>query len=162
MHPHHRISNGDAVDAPVPGMLVGGPNPGQEDGCAGYPSTLAPKSYVDAACSYASNEPAINQNAALILLAGALSAELADSASTGRRPRAKTQPLSVTMHPAGMRVQIPSTVSVEVAILGLDGRSRGSRAGVNGAVELPLPHSGIWTVLARSEVGTWSTRIAVP
>ena len=31
MHPHHRISAADGIDAPFPGMLVGGPNPGQND-----------------------------------------------------------------------------------------------------------------------------------
>lgn len=162
LHPHHRISNGDGVEAPVPGMLVGGPNPGQEDGCAGYLSTLAPKSYVDAACSYASNQPAINQNAALILLAGALSAELADSASTGRRPRPTTRPLSVSMHPTGLDVQIPSRAPFEVELLGVDGRRGGSTMGQDGAAELPMPSRGIWTVQARSAGGSWSARIAIP
>lgn len=161
-HPHHRISSGDGVEAPVPGMLVGGPNPGQEDGCAGYPSTLAPKSYVDAACSYASNEPAINQNAALILLAGVLSAELADSTSTGRRPHPEAQPLSVSMHPPVLRVQIPSTGSFEVEVLGVDGRRRGSAIGQNGTAELPMPPRGIWTLHAKSASRSWNTPIAVP
>lgn len=59
--------------APVPGLLVGGPNPGRQDGCA-YPSTLAPLAYSDAVCSYASNEIAINWNAPLVYLAAALEA----------------------------------------------------------------------------------------
>lgn len=29
-YPHHRISDADAVEAPLLGMLVGGPNPGQQ------------------------------------------------------------------------------------------------------------------------------------
>lgn len=160
--PHHRISSGDAVDAPVPGMLVGGPNPGQEDGCAGYPSTLAPKSYVDAACSYASNEPAINQNAALILLAGALSAELADSASTGRRPRPEARALSVSRHSMGLRVQIPSAEEFSVDVFGMDGRKRGSTTGRNGTADLEMPDRGIWTIQARSASGSWNTPIAIP
>jgi hypothetical protein len=51
-------------------MLVGGPNPGQQDknnlGTAAYPSNVADESYVDAMESYASNEIAINWNASLV------------------------------------------------------------------------------------------------
>ncbi|MGI4736974.1 MAG: glycoside hydrolase family 9 protein [Janthinobacterium lividum] len=72
-HPHHRLSEGDGVAAAVPGLLVGGPNPGRQDGCA-YPSALAPLAYSDAVCSYASNEIAINWNAPLVYLAAALEA----------------------------------------------------------------------------------------
>ncbi|MBK8800487.1 MAG: glycoside hydrolase family 9 protein [Fibrobacteres bacterium] len=162
IHPHHRISSGDAVDAPVPGMLVGGPNPGQEDACAGYPSKLAPKSYVDASCSYASNEPAINQNAALILLAGSLSAELADSGSTSRRTHPRPLTLSVSIHSARLRVQIPSPDDLEVEVFGVDGRSRGPSTGANGTIELAMPHSGVWQIQARSAGKTWGARVTVP
>ena len=31
MHPHHRPSQADGIQEPVPGMLVGGPQPGGED-----------------------------------------------------------------------------------------------------------------------------------
>jgi endoglucanase len=54
-------------------MLVGGPNPGQEDGCT-YPSDLPGKSYLDDWCSYASNEIAINWNASMAYLVGAIEA----------------------------------------------------------------------------------------
>ena len=68
MHPHHRPSAADGIDAPFPGMLVGGPNPGQQDNVSNlvYPSSLPDESYVDHADSYASNEIAINWNAALV------------------------------------------------------------------------------------------------
>jgi endoglucanase len=75
MHPHHRPSEADGVAAPVPGMLAGGPNPGQQDraGCkASYPSNLPALSYLDDMCSYASNEVAINWNAPLVYVAAAL------------------------------------------------------------------------------------------
>ena len=72
-NPHHRPSVSDAVDRPVPGLLVGGPNPGQQDECE-YPSDVPARSYVDATCSYASNEIAINWNAPLVYLAGAIEA----------------------------------------------------------------------------------------
>ena len=70
MHPHHRISEADAVEAPFPGMLIGGPNPGQQDKRdmhdAVYPSNFPDESYIDNMESYASNEIAINWNASLV------------------------------------------------------------------------------------------------
>ena len=77
MFPHHRPSHADTVVAPVPGLLVGGPNPGQQDRCKGYPSSLPALSYLDAQCSYASNEIAINWNAPIAYLAAAIEAEYA-------------------------------------------------------------------------------------
>lgn len=76
MHPHHRPSVADGIVAPVPGWLVGGPNPGQQDraGCtdAQYASAQPALSWLDNACSYASNEIAINWNAPLVYVAAAL------------------------------------------------------------------------------------------
>ncbi|RTL47174.1 MAG: cellulase [Burkholderiales bacterium] len=77
MHPHHRPSEADDVAAPVPGFLVGGPNPGQQDaqGCpVPYASKRPALSYLDHFCSYASNEVAINWNAPLVYVAAALQA----------------------------------------------------------------------------------------
>jgi endoglucanase len=74
MFPHHRLSEADGVADPIPGFLVGGPNPGQQDGCKTYPSRIPDESYTDTLCSYASNEIAINWNAAAAYLAGALEA----------------------------------------------------------------------------------------
>ena len=69
MHPHHRISEADSVEAPFPGMLVGGPNPGQQDKRdipMPYTSNEPDESYMDVMQSYASNEIAINWNASLV------------------------------------------------------------------------------------------------
>ena len=70
MHPHHRPSAADGIVAPFPGMLVGGPNPGQQDKKdmhnATYPSNVPDESYIDDMQSYASNEIAINWNASLV------------------------------------------------------------------------------------------------
>jgi endoglucanase len=78
MNPHHRPSEADGIEEPVPGLVAGGPNPGQEDkgNCAGkpYPSTLPAKSYIDHKCSYASNEIAINWNAPLAYIGVGLEA----------------------------------------------------------------------------------------
>ncbi|HPG41296.1 MAG TPA: glycoside hydrolase family 9 protein [bacterium] len=64
---HHRQSGADGVKDPVPGFLVGGPNPSQQDGVV-YPSNLPAKSFVDNQNSYASNEICINWNAPLVFL----------------------------------------------------------------------------------------------
>lgn len=74
MFPHHRLSEADGIADPVPGLIVGGPNPGQQDGCKTYPSGIPDESYSDSVCSYASNEIAINWNAPAAYLAGALEA----------------------------------------------------------------------------------------
>lgn len=73
MHPHHRPSEADGIDDPVPGLLAGGPNPSRQDKCQ-YPSTDADEAYSDDVCSYASNEIAINWNAPLAYLASAIEA----------------------------------------------------------------------------------------
>ena len=79
--PHHRPSTSDNVEEPVPGMLVGGPQPGGEDvgskaewKCDDYRTGQAATAYTDQRCSYATNEVAINWNAPLAYLAGALEA----------------------------------------------------------------------------------------
>lgn len=73
MHPHHRPSVADGVTEPVPGLLSGGPNPGRQDKCQ-YEFTEAETAFTDHDCSYASNEIAINWNAPLVYLAGAIEA----------------------------------------------------------------------------------------
>ncbi len=80
-HPHHRPSTSDNVEEPIPGMLVGGPQPGGEDvgpkaewKCDDYRTGQAATAYTDQQCSYATNEVAINWNAPLAYLAGAIEA----------------------------------------------------------------------------------------
>jgi endoglucanase len=85
MMPHHRPSTADGVTDPVPGMLVGGPQPGGEDipkdmskkeswECNEYRTGKPATSYIDDRCSYATNEVAINWNAPFAYLAGAIEA----------------------------------------------------------------------------------------
>lgn len=73
MFPHHRQSTADGIADPVPGLLVGGPNPGRQDGCS-YPFTEPETAYSDISCAYASNEIAINWNAPIVYLANAIEA----------------------------------------------------------------------------------------
>jgi endoglucanase len=75
LHPHHRPSGAMPQQPPVPGMIVGGPNPGSGDDCkTPYPSKLPAKAFQDAFCSYTTNEIAINWNAPLVYVSAALSA----------------------------------------------------------------------------------------
>ncbi len=71
MHPHHRQSAADDVDDPVPGFVVGGPQPGQQDSCE-YTSDLPATTFIDHWCSYSTNEVTINWNAPMVYLTGAL------------------------------------------------------------------------------------------
>jgi endoglucanase len=73
MHPHHRPSAADGIADPIPGLLVGGPNPGMQDGIR-VPSTVPDEAYIDDERAYAANEIAINWNAPLAYLANALEA----------------------------------------------------------------------------------------
>jgi endoglucanase len=74
MHPHHRPSMADGIAEPIPGLLSGGPNPGQQDKCVTYTSNFADESFTDDDCSYASNEIAINWNAPMVYLSAAIEA----------------------------------------------------------------------------------------
>ncbi|HWK07247.1 MAG TPA: glycoside hydrolase family 9 protein [Puia sp.] len=73
MHPHHRPSVADGIVPPVPGLLAGGPNPGRQDHQQ-YKFTEPETAYLDQDQAYASNEIAINWNAPLVYLSGALEA----------------------------------------------------------------------------------------
>ncbi|MDB5134351.1 MAG: cellulase [Mucilaginibacter sp.] len=73
MHPHHRPSVADNIVDPIPGLLVGGPNPGMQDHVR-VPSTVPDEAYIDDDKAYAVNEIAINWNAPFAYLANALEA----------------------------------------------------------------------------------------
>ena len=68
MYPHSRLCHSDGIVEPIPGLLVGGPNPGQQDiaEVKTYRSDFPDESYEDVMPSYASNEIAINWNASLV------------------------------------------------------------------------------------------------
>lgn len=74
VHPHHRPST--AFGAPVPGMLVGGPDSSLEDPyAANVLAGCSPaKCYADSDQSYSTNEVCVYWNSPLILLISALTA----------------------------------------------------------------------------------------
>ena len=117
LYPHHRPSGADGVAAPVPGLLAGGPNPGREDGCPGYPSTLPARSYLDTQCSYATNEIAINWNAPLVALAGGIEAvRSARVTSASEEPSASAADLGLRVSPNPARGDV--TVAFRLAASG--------------------------------------------
>ncbi len=77
LHPHHRPSAADAIEAPWPGLLAGGPDRQRRDPLLrGLPRETPPaKSYRDAQGSFASNEVAINWNAPLVFVLAGLQGE---------------------------------------------------------------------------------------
>jgi len=69
-HPHHRPSGADKNAEPWPGLLSGGPNANRQDAVLkALPADFPPaKIYADEQASYASNEIAINWQAAMVFL----------------------------------------------------------------------------------------------
>jgi endoglucanase len=76
MNIHHRPSEADGIEEPVPGFLAGGPNVDVFTDCPPHVerSKFPAKSYVDLECSYSTNEIAINWNAPLVYLVGGIEA----------------------------------------------------------------------------------------
>jgi endoglucanase len=73
MNIHHRPSGADGIEDPCPGFLVGGPNTVVLNDCPSVQRSTKPaKSFVDLLCSYSTNEIAINWNAPLFFVLGAL------------------------------------------------------------------------------------------
>lgn len=73
MFPHHRPSGADAVEAPVPGFIVGGPNKDKQDAFSvTYESEFPAKSFMDVQASFASNEVCLNWNAPAVYVLGYL------------------------------------------------------------------------------------------
>ncbi|MCI3922209.1 glycoside hydrolase family 9 protein [Paenibacillus sp. TRM 82003] len=71
LHPHHRPSVGDGVEAPVPGMVAGGPNAGRQDeAAAALLQGEAPACcFIDHVDSYSTNEMTIYWNSPAVFIA---------------------------------------------------------------------------------------------
>lgn len=76
MNIHHRPSASDGVREPIPGMLVSGPTPyhTNDAGHKAYPTRIPALCYIDDERSYSTNEVAINWNAPLVYVLGAIRA----------------------------------------------------------------------------------------
>ena len=72
MRQHNRVSEADAVDAPVPGLVAGGPNKGLQDTAARLllPAATPPaRCFADESASYSTNEVAIYWNTPALFVA---------------------------------------------------------------------------------------------
>ena len=94
-------------------MLIGGPQPGGEDvgskaewKCDDYRTGQAATAYTDQQCSYATNEVAINWNAPLAYLAGAL-----EALNAGHAPEFAVAGIAKNDTPASS-ASVPSSSSV--------------------------------------------------
>ena len=73
MFPHHRPSGADAIDNPVPGFILGGPNMHKQDRQqVKYATDFPAKAFADVQDSYASNEVCLNWNAPAVFVLGYL------------------------------------------------------------------------------------------
>lgn len=73
MFPHHRPSGADAIDNPVPGFILGGPNMHKQDSRqVKYATDFPAKAFADVQDSYASNEVCLNWNAPAVFVLGYL------------------------------------------------------------------------------------------
>lgn len=71
MKPHHRPSGADGIESPVPGFIIGGPNPHKQDAqYVDYKSDFPAKSFEDVQESFASNEVCLNWNAPAVFVLG--------------------------------------------------------------------------------------------
>ncbi len=105
---HHRPSGADGITEPIPGFIAGGPNPqntADDCGTAAYPSTLPALCYVDLECSYSTNEIAINWNAPLAFLAGAIQYEYAKTFSPVPQKFLSVSSRNVILSKAGNEMQ---------------------------------------------------------
>ncbi|HCD52990.1 MAG TPA: hypothetical protein DEQ34_11115 [Balneolaceae bacterium] len=76
-HLHHRPSEADGIKDPVPGLVSGGPNPGnmsQDCGEDAYPFKEPALAFIDELCSYSTNEITINWNAPVVYLLSGIEA----------------------------------------------------------------------------------------
>ena len=74
---HQRLCAADGIEAPIPGILVGGPNPWEviwDIGPVAYDSVLPALAHKDDLGSFSTNEAAINWNAPLVYITGYLNA----------------------------------------------------------------------------------------
>ena len=77
LHPHHRPSAADGIDAPWPGLLSGGPNAYGGDAVANKMTKQPPmKMWLDDERAYSMNEICLNWNAPLVFLLAAANSNL--------------------------------------------------------------------------------------
>jgi hypothetical protein len=146
---------------------VGGPNNSREDetSCASngveYPSTIPALSWVDAECSYASNEVAINWNAPLVALLGTMQAgEVNEWVSVApRQARPASARLNLVRDGSGYSVaSVDGEALQEVRVLDLSGRILVQAHPGTPTWSFALPRRGVFLVQARTARGPVTLR----
>ena len=161
-NPHHRASEADNVADPVPGMVAGGPNPGQQDGCSGYISSSPAGSYVDSWCSYASNEVTINWNAPLAYAVNALRFyQNGTPTSTEDISAVQIDQLKVFPNPGKNQIQIPQiqdNLNQDLVIMDVVGNPVYSKIGVTTPnIDVTNLQPGIYVIKLSTEHEIMST-----
>jgi endoglucanase len=137
MSPHHRVSQADGIEAPVPGMLSGGPNASandagtcRQDYAKGKPPAEA---YYDNSCSFASNEVAINWNAPFAYVVGSIQAILATGKAYDMSSKSKATYTDLESIPAKKTIFKPVSArnrlvvkgnSLRLEMTGMDGTKK--------------------------------------
>ncbi|MCB9497216.1 MAG: glycoside hydrolase family 9 protein [Fibrobacteria bacterium] len=171
MHPHHRPSGADGIVEPIPGLVAGGPNGQRQDSAAceaegaSYPYLLSALSWIDAECSYASNEVAINWNAPLVALLGGIQADEIYGGATAVSPwkahRSGWMPIGVSRKGSSLSVlSKDGTPLLEVRVMSASGRTLARTEPHSASTTLEGIPAGLVVVAARSAQGWVSTSSA--
>jgi len=181
MNIHHRISRADNIEAPIPGLLAGGPNIDAQNDCgpSSYPSGLAAKSYLDSYCSYSTNEVAINWNAPLSYLSNVIEAiesgakrELLDYEtlvlSTEKNTSESFSNIKVYPNPTKdiLTIEFYNNNAVEIQLTNVHGNSVMNRTNKNIGEQLESFNlsglsKGIYFLFLKSENKTESRKVVV-
>ncbi|WP_299432794.1 glycoside hydrolase family 9 protein [uncultured Aquimarina sp.] len=170
--PHHRISDADGISAPIPGMIVGGPqnenNPDTGD-CSGsgvsFPSNLPASKYVDHWCSYSTNEITINWNAPLVYAMHALSFYQKEALTLSIDTFEEvSETFRVFPNPTNQILNIRSTVSTSsssIEMYSIQGKKIFSKELNNEDSSLDISNltSGLYLVKITTENQSYTTKI---
>lgn len=121
MHIHHRQSAADEVTEPVPGWVAGGANPHNQDqdcGANAYNSDLPALSYLDAYCSYSTNEITTYWNSPFIYLTAAFESVTESYTHVSGKTIKVTSPEADSIYDPGAEISIEWTaVDVETVTI---------------------------------------------
>jgi endoglucanase len=163
IRPHHRQSEADNVNEPVPGMVAGGPNPGKQDGCSGYIGNQPATSYVDSWCSYASNEVTINWNAPLAYAINALQFYQTGIVNSAKNTNSlESEKLAVIPNPGTNNVYLPQIKENSnqlLQIIDLAGNMIYEQAGgISKNIDVSNLSSGVYVFRLFDEENVFSTK----
>ncbi|WP_051336186.1 glycoside hydrolase family 9 protein [Aquimarina latercula] len=171
--PHHRISDADGISAPIPGMIVGGPqnenNPDTGD-CTGsginFPSNLPASKYVDHWCSYSTNEITINWNAPLVYAMHALDFYQKESATLSiNELEENISSVKIFPNPSSsiLNIKFPTDIaSSNIEIYSLRGKKVLSKKinTTSSSIDISNLTTGLYLVKVTTKNQSYTTKIA--